>query len=106
MGYQSGMIFGRKRVPILASREVRVINKLGLHARPAAHFVKQVRTFRSEICLVTADGRYSASSLIEVLRANLDCGANATLEAHGIDAEEAVERLEKLLSELDKFDES
>jgi phosphocarrier protein HPr len=100
------MIFGRKRVPILASREVRVINKLGLHARPAAHFVKHVRTFRSEICLVTADGRYSASSLIEVLRANLDCGANATLEAHGIDAEEAVERLEKLLGELDKFDES
>ena len=100
------MIFGRKRVPILASREVRVINKLGLHARPAAHFVKHVRTFRSEIYLVTADGRYSASSLIEVLRANLDCGANATLEAHGIDAEEAVERLEKLLGELDKFDES
>jgi len=100
------MIFGRKRVRILASREVRVINKLGLHARPAAHFVKHVRTFRSEIWLVTSDGRYSASSLIEVLRANLDCGANATLEAHGIDAEEAVERLEKLLGELDKFDES
>ena len=100
------MIFRQKRAPVSARREVRVINKLGLHARPAAHFVKHVRTFRSEIWLVTADGRYSASSLIEVLRANLDCGANATLEAHGIDAEEAVERLEKLLGELDKFDES
>jgi phosphotransferase system HPr-like phosphotransfer protein len=44
--------------------------------------------------------------LIEVLRANLDCGANATLEAHGVDAEEAVERLQKLLGELAKFDES
>jgi len=44
--------------------------------------------------------------LIEVLRANLDCGANATLEAHGVDAEEAVERLQNLLGELDKFDES
>jgi phosphotransferase system HPr-like phosphotransfer protein len=44
--------------------------------------------------------------LIEVLRANLECGANATLEAHGVDAEEAVERLEKLLGELDRFDES
>ena len=51
-------------------------------------------------------GRYSASSLIDVLRANLDCGATVTLEAHGIDAEEAVERLQKLLGELDKFDES
>jgi phosphotransferase system HPr (HPr) family protein len=100
------MIFGRKRAPVSARREVRVSNKLGLHARPAAHFVKHVRTFRSEIWLVTAGGRYSASSLIEVLRANLDCGANATLEAHGVDAEEAVDRLEKLLGELDKFDES
>jgi phosphotransferase system HPr-like phosphotransfer protein len=30
----------------------------------------------------------------------------ATLEAHGVDAEEAVERLQKLLGELDRFDES
>ena len=100
------MIFRQKRAPVSARREVRVCNKLGLHARPAAHFVKHVRTFRSEIYLVTADGRYSGSSLIEVLRANLECGASATLEAHGVDAEEAVERLEKLLAELDKFDES
>jgi phosphocarrier protein HPr len=100
------MIFRQKRAPVFARREVRIINKLGLHARPAAHFVKHVRTFRSEISLVTADGRYSASSLIEVLRANLDCGATATLEAHGVDAEEAVVRLEKLLGELDRFDES
>jgi len=100
------MIFRQKRPPVSARREVRVSNKLGLHARPAAHFVKQVRTFRSEIYLVTAEGRYSASSLIEVLRANLECGASATLEAHGVDADEAVERLEKLLGELDKFDES
>jgi phosphocarrier protein len=100
------MIFRQKRAPVSARREVRVSNKLGLHARPAAHFVKHVRMFRSEIWLVTADGRYSASSLIEVLRANLDCGATATLEAHGVDAEDAVERLEKLLGELDAFDES
>ena len=100
------MIFRQKRAPVSARREVSVSNKLGLHARPAAHFVKHVRTFRSEIWLVTADSRYSASSLIEVLRANLDCGAIATLEAHGVDADEAVERLQNLLGELDKFDET
>lgn len=100
------MIFRENRANVSARREVRISNKLGLHARPAAHFVKHVRTFRSEIWLVTSDGRYSASSLIEVLRANLDCGATPTLEAQGVDAEEAVEQLEKLLGELDKFDES
>jgi len=100
------MIFRQKRAPVSARREVRVINKLGLHARPAAHFVKIVRTFRSEIWLVTGGGRYLASSLIDVLRANLDYGSGVTLEAHGTDAEEAVERLQTLLGELDKFDES
>jgi phosphocarrier protein HPr len=100
------MMFGHKQAPVSAQREVRITNKLGLHARPAAHFVKHVRTFRSEIWFVTKAGRYSASSLIDVLRANLDCGAAATLEAHGADAEEAVERLQKLLNELDRFDES
>ena len=66
------MIFRPKRVPVSAQREVQVSNRLGLHARPAAHFVKHVRTFRSEVWIVTADGRYSASSLLEVLLANLD----------------------------------
>jgi phosphocarrier protein len=100
------MSFRQKRTPVSARREVRISNKLGLHARPAAHFVKHVRTFRSETWLVTDGGRYSASSLIEVLRANLDCGARAMLEAHGVDAEEAVQRLHELLGNLDRFDES
>ena len=47
------------------------------------------------------DGKkFSASSLIDVLRANLDCGATATLEAHGVDADEALEELGKLLAEF------
>jgi phosphocarrier protein HPr len=99
------MIFRQKRAAVSTRREVRISNKLGLHARPAAHFVKRVRTFRSEVWLATSGGRYSASSLIDLLRANLDCGATATLEAHGPDAEEAVEQLQRLLGDLHKFDE-
>jgi phosphotransferase system HPr-like phosphotransfer protein len=44
--------------------------------------------------------RYSAASLIDILRANLDCGATAILEAHGVDAGEALEDLEKLLAQF------
>ena len=96
------MKFGHKRERVSAQREVRITNKLGLHARPAAQFVKRVRSFRSEIWVVKEGKRFSASSLIDVLRANLDCGATATLEAHGVDADEAVEDLEKLLAEFHK----
>ena len=94
------MRFGEKRAPVSARREVRITNELGLHARPAAEFVKRANSFRSEIWIVKGGKRYSAASLIDILRANLDCGATATLEAHGVDAEEALERLEKLLAEF------
>jgi phosphocarrier protein HPr len=101
MGNEPGM---RKapasREPIHASRQIKIVNQLGLHARPAAAFVHRANAFRSEIWVVTKAGRFSALSLIDVMRANLDRGAVATLEAVGPDAEEAVERLEKLVREL------
>ena len=100
LGHESGMKFGEKRTRVSAQREVRITNELGLHARPAAEFVKRANSFRSEIWVVKGGKRYSAASLIDILRANLDCGATATLEAHGVDAEEALERLERLLAEF------
>jgi phosphocarrier protein HPr len=93
-------LFGHKRPAVSVSREVRITNELGLHARPAAEFVKRAKSFRSEIWVVKGEIRYSAASLIDILRANLDRGATATLEAHGMDAEEAIDHLEKLLGEF------
>ena len=85
---------------IVVAREIVVQNELGLHARPAAEFVRIANSFRAEITLIKDGERISAASLIEVLRANLDCGARATLEARGVDAEKAMARLEKLLEEF------
>ncbi|HEY1769100.1 MAG TPA: HPr family phosphocarrier protein [Chthoniobacterales bacterium] len=88
-----------------ASREITIENELGLHARPAAEFVRRANAFRSEIWLVTKAGRFSALSLIEVMRANLDRGATARLEASGVDAEKAVERLAEVIRQLrDNYD--
>jgi phosphocarrier protein HPr len=98
------MRFGEKRVAVAAQREVRITNELGLHARPAAQFVKRANSFRSEIWVVKEGKRYSAASLIEILRANLDCGATVTLEAYGVDAAEAIDELEKLLAEFREKD--
>jgi phosphocarrier protein HPr len=90
----------QKKEPVTVRRDIRIVNEMGLHARPAAQFVRQAKAFRSEIWLVREDTRFSAMSLIEVLRANLNCGDTAVLEAHGVDADAAVDRLEKLLAEL------
>jgi phosphocarrier protein HPr len=85
---------------VVVTREIVVQNELGLHARPAAEFVRIANRFRAEITVIKDDERYSAESLIEILRANLDCGSRATLEARGVDAEKAITRLEKLLEEF------
>jgi phosphocarrier protein len=84
----------------VATRPITIVNELGLHARPAAEFARRARAFRSEVWLVKDGKRYSAASLIEILRANLDQGATAILEAKGRDAEAAVERLARLLHEF------
>jgi phosphocarrier protein HPr len=94
------MSLQRKKEAVTVSREVQIVNKLGLHARPAAEFVRRANAFRSDIWLVKDGNRFSAGSLIEIMRANLDCGATATLEAYGSDAEAAVERLSQLLVDL------
>lgn len=81
-------------------REVEILNELGLHARPAAEFVRAVQTFKSEITILKDDGQFSAASILEVLTANLDRGSKMTIEAIGPDAAEALDRLEKLLVEF------
>jgi murein peptide amidase A len=89
---------------VVIRQEITIINELGLHARPAAEFVLAAKAFRSQIWLVKGAERFSADSILEVLCANLNCGDNATIEAKGPDAQEAVKRLVKLTGEFGKRD--
>ena len=78
-------------------REVQIVNKLGLHARPAALFVRWVIRFKSTITIWKGEEKFSAASLLEVLTANLDYGARVVLGAIGSDEREALNKLELLL---------
>ncbi len=81
-------------------REVEIVNELGLHARPAAEFVRAVREFDCEVFIIKGDAQFSAGSIMEVLTANLDCGTRIALEAKGRDSEKALARLAALLHEF------
>lgn len=78
-------------------RELKVLNKLGLHARPAAEFVRCARKFKSTIHILKNDEEYSAASILDVLSANLDCGSTMILRADGSDAGDALDQLSGLL---------
>ena len=80
--------------------EVTVVNKLGLHARPASEFVRRARSFKSTVTIKKNEETFSASSILDVLSANLDCGSTFLLEADGPDAETALQQLRELLADF------
>jgi len=80
--------------------ELTILNKLGLHARPAAEFVRCARKFKSTIVIRKDGEEYSAASILDVLSANLDCGSQMMVSAEGPDAEAALRQLGELLKQF------
>ena len=80
--------------------EVEILNPLGLHARPAAQFVKTARQFDSKITVCRGGEVFSARSILDLLSADLGCGTKCVLQAEGPDADAALRRLRELLVEF------
>jgi phosphocarrier protein len=80
------------------SREVSIVNKYGLHARPAAEFVKLANRYSSEIW-VSKDGIVvSGKSIMGVMMLAAERGSTIAIRALGDDAEAAVDALTSLVS--------
>jgi phosphocarrier protein HPr len=86
-----------------ASREVTVINKLGVHARPAAMFVKTANRFVSEITVERDGEQVDGKSIMGLMMLAAGQGSKLVITAQGSDAELAVRELELLFQR--KFDE-
>jgi phosphocarrier protein len=81
----------------LITREVTLINVLGLHARAAARWVQVASRFQSRITL-SKDGRtVDAKSILGVLMLAASQGERLVLSAEGPDAEPAVDALAALI---------
>lgn len=65
-----------------------VINKQGLHMRPAATFVQAMGQFQSQAAVVYGDRRINAKSILEVMTACIKQGSEIVLECSGPDEEE------------------
>jgi phosphocarrier protein FPr len=76
--------------------ELRVANKMGLHARPAAHLVATAGKFRATVQVHKGDRSASAKSLNQVALLAVKNGDTITLTVSGPDAREAVEALRAL----------
>ncbi len=85
------------------SREMKILNKHGMHARPAAMFIKVASRFESEILVEKDDTRISGKSIMGLLTLELYQGSVMTVSAIGPDAAAALDAIEELVNR--KFDE-
>ena len=80
--------------------EVRVVNRLGLHARAAAKLVRTASGFRSAVRLERADraGAADAKSILSVLVLAASRGTGLKVTAEGADERAALEAVRELIS--------
>jgi phosphocarrier protein HPr len=82
----------------MAERSVQIVNKHGLHARPASEMVKAASRFLSDITIARDDLEVNGKSIMGVMMLAAEFGASITLRASGPDADEALEALAALVA--------
>ena len=88
----------------MAERSVQILNKNGLHARPAAEIVKIAAKFQSEITLIRDGTEVNGKSIMGVMMLAAECGSTILIRAEGEDADAALDALAALVAA--KFGES
>ena len=78
-------------------RTVQIRNKFGLHARPAAEFVKLANQYKAEIMVRKFDLEVNGKSIMGMMMLAAEFGVEITIRAAGDDAEQAVADLSKLV---------
>ena len=85
------------------TKELTIVNTKGIHARPAAMFVKAASRFACEI-LIEKDGEtVNGKSIMGLMMLAAGPGSKLTVHASGADAQAAVSELEDIVKR--KFDE-
>jgi len=81
----------------MISKEVKVLNRLGLHARPAIQFVQKANEFRCDIKIVKGERRANAKSISQLIALKVRQNDLISIEAQGEDEGEAIGTLTPLL---------
>jgi len=85
------------------TREVTIANKLGIHARPAALFVKMANRFACDVFVEKDGEKINGKSIMGLMMLAAGPGSKLTLHVCGADAQTALTELESLVKR--NFDE-
>ncbi len=78
---------------------ITIRNQVGLHARPAALFVKTAKSFKSRIVVAKGERKADAKSILNVLALGVGGGTAVTLSAEGEDEAQAIAALKDLIEQ-------
>src|ERR1700677_4073985 len=90
-------LWGKRPASGKVQKEVTILNKLGLHARPAAMFVRVANKHRAEIWVEKDGERGNGKSIIGLMMLAAGQGTKLLISAEGSDADKAVQELETLI---------
>jgi len=79
-------------------KEISIVSRLGLHARPAAMFVRVASRYRSEIWVAKEGEEVNGKSIMGLMMLAAGQGSKLRIRCEGPDADKAIEELEGLIS--------
>ena len=83
----------------VVEREAKVVNPLGMHARPAAELVRVASRFKSAVEVRKDDVAVNGKSILGVMTLAAECGSSLFIKTDGEDAEEAMAALLALVAD-------
>lgn len=82
----------------MLSKNVKIISKQGLHARPASEVVAMVGRYNSTVFIISGTRKANAGSIINVLTLGAKEGTELEIQAEGDDEQEALEAVSNFLA--------
>jgi phosphocarrier protein HPr len=95
-----GLLYRKGSRPSAAQKlekEVTIVNRLGLHARPAAMFVRIASRHRAEIWVAKEGEEINGKSIMGLMMLAAGQGSKLRIRCDGPDADKAMEELEELI---------
>lgn len=81
----------------MVTKDVKILNEAGLHARPSSELVKLASTFESDFFIEMYGYRINGKSILGIMTLAAEEGAEMTLIVDGPDEEEAIEAISDLI---------
>ncbi len=89
---------GAEARPQKIEKEITIVNPLGLHARPAALFVKVASRFRCDVWVKKESEEVNGKSIMGLMMLAAGQGSKLHVRCEGPDAERAMEEIEQLIN--------